>query len=188
MKNFYRNSIICNFLILIMISNVIASDRNKDADAVISMRNGNPCFSYPQDEEIKKRAYSFTYLGVSNNNPFGGVQWAIQIASLDRNGLLEPNHTGTCIEYGVTRPGIEDMESAQPLLFNVPYQVHINVHARNNGPTYERKYESNFCLARNEKGENFLVGAEYDGNADAWKCLKPGESPKRSFWQKLFGK
>ncbi|HQQ88258.1 MAG TPA: hypothetical protein PLA72_09680 [Smithellaceae bacterium] len=187
MQNFYRNSLICLLLLLFPVTGT-AMSRIKDADVVITMKNGTPCFSYPQDEEIRKRPYSFAYLSVSENGPHGGGGWAMQIASSDRKGLLDPNSPETCIQYGVLNPGTKHYhEPAEPLQLNTPYYVHINASARDHG-FYERKFHTDFCLVRNEKGEKALVGAEYDGDADAWKCLKPGESPKRGFWQRLFGK
>ncbi|MHB8138501.1 MAG: hypothetical protein ACYDGO_08965 [Smithellaceae bacterium] len=187
MQNFFRNSLIC-LLLVYTSGNAMSSDRVKDADAVITMRNGNPCFSYPQDEEIRKRQYSFGYLHVSKNGPYGGGGWAVQIASPNRKGLLDPNSPETCIQYGVLNPGTKHYdESAEPLQLDTPYQVQLDVYSRHDGSTYERKFHSDFCVSRNEKGKNIIVEAEYDGDADAWKCLKPGESPKRSFWEKLFG-
>jgi hypothetical protein len=185
MPHYYRNSLI-GLLILIPVS-VSAMSRIRDADAVITMRNGNPCFSYPRDEEIRKRPYLFGYLSVSKNGPYGGDGWGIQITSPDRKGLLEPNSPETCVEYGVLNPGMKVMYSAEPLLPDKPYRVFISVSARDKGVFYERKYLSNFCISRNEKGESIIVGAEWN-DADGWKCLKPGESPKRGFWQRLFGR
>ncbi len=186
MPSFYRNNLI--FLLLVLIPGAVsASDRIKDADAVVTIRNGNPCFSYPQDEEIRKRPYSFSYLSLSKNGPYNGGGWVIQLASPDRKGLLEPNTSETCIKYGVLHPGTKDIDSAEPLELDVPYKVHIRVIARNDGPTYERKFRSDFCVSRNEKGEKIIVGADWDDKTDGWKCLKPGESPKRGFWERLFG-
>lgn len=159
----------------------------KDADAAITMRNGMPCFYYPQDKEIRKRPYSFAYLDVSKAGPVGGGVWAIQIANPEKKGLLDPNSPETCIVYGVLNPGTENMEPPKPLLIDTPYEVFIRVSARSEGVHYERKYLSNFCLSRNEKGETVLVGAEVNKQIGGWQCLKPGETTKRSFWQKLFG-
>lgn len=186
MPSFCRNSLICLLVILIPVS-VNAMSRLYDADAVITMRNGRPCFSYPQDEEIQKRPYSFGHLSVSKNGPLGGILWEIGISSSDRKGLLEPNSQETCFEYGVLYPGTEVIKSAQPLQIGMPINVLIRVSTLGEGSFYVRKYLSNFCINKNEKGEPILVGAAAEGNGD-WHCLKPGESPKRSLWQKLFGK
>ncbi|MHB8138503.1 MAG: hypothetical protein ACYDGO_08975 [Smithellaceae bacterium] len=161
--------------------------RIKDADAIVTMRNGNPCFSYPQDKEIRKRPYSFGYLSVSKNGPYGAGGWEIQIASPDRKGLLEPNTPKSCIEYGVLNPGTEVIKAAQSLQFDTPYNVYIRVSARDNGVLYMWQFQSDFCISSNEKGVRILVGADWDDKAGGWKCLKPGESPKRGFWERLFG-
>ncbi|WP_298272962.1 hypothetical protein, partial [Geobacter sp.] len=110
---FYQNSLICLFLILLPVTGYAMSSI-RDADAVITMRNGNPCFSYPQDKEIRKRPYSFGYLSVSKNGPSGGGGWEIQIASPDKRGLLDPNSPETCIEYGILNPGTEVIKPAKP--------------------------------------------------------------------------
>lgn len=186
MLNFYRNSLIC-LLILLIPGIVSASDRIKDADAVITMHNGNPCFSYPQDKEIWKRPYLFAYLSVSENGSHGGVQWEIQMASPDGKGLLAPNTPETCIEYSVLSPGTKVINNPRPLALDTPYYVHINVGTPPGRPRYERKFRSDFCISCNERGEKVLVGADWNDKAGGWKCLKPGESPKRSFWERLFG-
>ncbi|MHB8138502.1 MAG: hypothetical protein ACYDGO_08970 [Smithellaceae bacterium] len=118
---------------------------------------------------------------------FMGGGWAIQIISADRKGLLEPNTPETCIEYGMLHPGTKVAEDAQPLELNMPYKVHISVRSRPGGPVYERKFEYDFCVSRNEKGEKILVNSDWDDEAGGRKCLKPGESPKRGFWERLFG-
>lgn len=180
MPYFYRNSLIGLLLALIPATGN-AYKPPPSGDMVISMRNGQPCFSYPQD-----KAYSFGSLSISKARPQGGG-WAIQIVSPDRKGLLEPNRPETCIKYGVLNPGMEVVAPAKPLQFDTPYSVRISTHTTS-GISHEYRYSSDFCLSRNEKGETILVGADWDDKTDAMKCLKPGESPKRSFWQKLFGK
>lgn len=187
MLTFYPNSLICLFLILLPATSYAMSSI-RDADAVITMRNGNPCFSYPQDKEIQKRPYSFGYLSVSKNGPRGGGGWEIQIANPDKSGLLDPNSPETCIEYGILNPGTEVIQPAKPLLVDTPYRVFISVTSRSKSAFYERKYLSDFCVSRNEKCEKILVGAVWDNKPDGWRCLKPGESSKRGFWQKLFEK
>lgn len=184
MPHFYRNCLICCLVALLPTS--IFARSNKDADAVVTLRDGNPCFSYPQDEEIRKRPYSFSYLGVSKNS--GGVVWEIQIASYDRKGLIEPNSPETCIEYGILKLGMKEDKTAKPLLHDSPYHVFISVAEAPGGRnSYDRKFALDFCISNNEKGEPIIVGASGEGTG-AWHCLKPGESPKRSFWQRLFGK
>jgi len=174
-------------LLLVIPLPVHAISRIRDADAVITMRNGNPCFSYPRDEEIQKRSYSFGYLDVSKNGPIGGGGWVIRTASPDRKGLLEPDSPKTCIEYGVLNPGMEVWQAAEPLLFDTPYRVLLIVYSEPGGLYYDRKYLSNFCVTRNEKGETVLVAASGDGKGE-WRCLKPGEKPRRGFWERLFGR
>jgi hypothetical protein len=163
----------------------LAMSRIKDADAVIILRNGNPCFSYPQDEEIRKRPYSFARLSVSKNT--GGGMWDIGIASSDREGLLEPNSPDTCIEYGRIHPGTEVLDPAKSLQLNTPYHVIIRVtEPPGERFSYKRLYYSNFCIVHNEKGELMLVGVSFNSNS-GWRCLKPGESSERGFWDRLFG-
>ncbi len=87
------------FILIIFSSiNVYAMSSIKDADAVITMRDGKPCFSYPQDKEIQEKPYSFGYLSVSNISSVGGNGWEIQVARSDGKGLLEPNSPAACIK------------------------------------------------------------------------------------------
>lgn len=184
MSNFYRNCLI--FCLVVLLPATVIARSNKDADAVVTLRDGKPCFSYPQDEEIRKKPYSFSYLGVSKNS--GGVVWEIQITSYDRNGLVEPNSPETCIEYGRLITGTKEDKVATPLLPDSPYHVFISVAEAPGGRnSYDRKFAFDFCIARNEKGESIVVGASGEGKG-AWHCLKPGESKKRGFWGWLFGK
>ncbi len=187
MPRFCRNSLILLLLLVIPLP-IHAMSSIRDADAVITMRNGRPCFSYPQDEEIRKKPYSFSYLDVSKNGPIGGGGWVIQIASPDRKGLMEPDSPNTCVEYGVLNPGMEVWQAAEPLLFDTPYRVLIRVtEPPGERYSYTRRYLSNFCITRDEKGETVLVAAWGDGKG-TWCCLKPGEKPRRGFWERLFGK
>lgn len=183
MPNFYRNCIICCVVVLLPATGIARS--NKDAEAVVTLKNGMPCFSYPHDGEIRKRSYSFSYLGVSRIS--GGALWEIQITHYDRSGLIEPNSPETCIEYGVLNNGLKEDMTAVSLQRDTPYRVFISVAEAPGGRnSYDRKFASDFCLSRNGHGEPIIVGASGDGTGE-WRCLKPGESPKRSFWQRLFG-
>ncbi|MEN6463964.1 MAG: hypothetical protein ABFD62_02160 [Syntrophaceae bacterium] len=78
-------------------------------------------------------------------------------------------------------------QAAEPLLFDTPYRVLLIVYSEPGGLYYDRKYLSNFCVTRNEKGETVLVAASGDGKGE-WRCLKPGEKPRRGFWERLFGR
>jgi hypothetical protein len=189
MMTVFLRSMICILLIVLFSVNVCASSRRYDAAAVITMRDSKPCFSFPQDNEIRKRPYLFGSLSVSNIGPVDGLWWEISIVSVARKGLLEPNNPATCIKYGVLPPGTKNIKPAEPLLQNTPYEVFIAVFSNSSeGYLYERNFLSEFCLVRDAKGNTIAVDAIWDSNAKEMKCLKPGESPKRSFWQKLFGR
>jgi len=184
MPHFYRTNLI--WCLIVLFPTTIIARSNKDADAVVTLRNGKPCFSYPKDEEIRKRPYSFGYLSVSKNGPVGGAGWEIGITGYERKGLLEPNSPDTCIEYGVLGPGMKLKQAAEPLLPDTPYKVFIDVAEAPGGRnSYDRKFASDFCITKNEKGEPIVVEADFD---KAWYCLKPGETRKRGFWGWLFGK
>ncbi len=185
MSGFFRYGFIFLILIILFPVNVSAS-RLYDAEAVITLRDGLPCFSYPQDEEIRKLPYSFGYLSVSKPGPIGGVMWEIQTSNWEK--LLEPNSPKTCIRYGGPHRGIKNYyDPAKPLFMDTPYLVFIRVGTLE-GPLYERKFLSSFCLVRDEKGNTVIVDIKRDSKTDEWVCLKPGEKPPRSFWQRLFGK
>lgn len=189
MQAFCRNNLI--FLLIILTpATVNAMKSMKQGDAVITMHAGKPCFSYPQDKEIRKRPYSFGYLGISKSGPLSDIRWEIEITRADRKDLVEPNSTDSCIEYGTRHPGTKDIEPAKPLIVDTPYEVGMVVYPIEitDGGGNERRYSSYFCVGRSEKGETIVVGAEVNKQIGGWKCLKPGESPKRSFWQRLFGK
>lgn len=179
MRHFYLSSVVLCTVILFS-GNAIARSY-KDADAVVTLRNGNPCFSYPQDSEIQKRPYSMSFLDVTAVLD-GKAGWLTTKIYEDKTVRVTPNSPENCIEYGVLSPGMRTRDVAKPLLFNTPYNVFIQVSAI---PGYERKFASEFCISRNEKGEPVLVEADFD---KAWYCLKPGETKKRGFLGWLFGK
>lgn len=179
MLHFCRNSLISFLLILLP---AIAFTRSyKDADAVVTMRNGNPCFSYPQDSEIQKRPYSISFLDVTTILD-GKAGWLTTKVYEDKTARVIADSRESCIEYGVLSSGMREREVAKPLLLDTPYNVFIQVSAV---PGYERKFASGFCVSRNDKGEPVLVEADFN---KAWYCLKPGETRKRGFWESLFGK
>lgn len=188
MSVFFRCGLIFLILLVLFPANACAS-RKYDAEAVITLRDGLPCFSYPQDEVIRMRPYSFGYLGVSKAGPVGQRGWEAQITDpYNKKGLLEPNSPKTCIRYGGPHPGIKNYyDPAKPLLMDTPYLVLIHV-GTFEGPLYERRFLSSFCLTRDEKGNTVLVDIKKDEKTDTWVCLNPGEKPKRSFWERLFGK
>jgi len=160
--------------------------RGWDGMAVITLRDGQPCFSYPQDEEIRKRPYSFDYLAVTKAGPRGGAGgWVIQLASYDKKILVEPKSPDSCIRYGVLPPRAEEVNPVKPLELNTPYRAYLSVSTASGS---EQRYASDFCLIRNPKGEVVLTGVDWEHTQYEPLCLKPGESPKRSLWQKLFGK
>jgi hypothetical protein len=187
MPNFYRNSLIVP-LLLVLPTIGYAVSTIKDADAVITMRNGNPCFSYPIDKQILKRPFSFGRLSVGTKGPKGDAIWiieAIDIASID---LIEPNNIENCIEYGATPSGTKIRFPAEPLEMNTPYYGRLHLYSKPASEWhYQRKYMSNFCVVTNEKKQTTIAWAAYNEKTHRWECLQPGQSPKRSFWKKLFG-
>ncbi len=190
MKYSCLKSLIVLLLVMIPVS-ANAKQFKIHGDAVITLRNGQPCFSYPKDKEIRKGPYAFSYLAVSKDGPQGGVRWDVDMINLERKGLIEPDNPVTCVNYGIPNSGMKARRIAEPLMFNTPYKVLISVAKTDtlkSSYIEERNYRSSFCLKRNAMGETILVGTDWDSNAYEPHCLKPGESPKRSFWQKLFGK
>jgi hypothetical protein len=169
-----------------MPSVVFAMKPQHQGDVIITLRDGLPCFSYPQDKYIKELPYSFGYLSVSEAGPVGKGGWGLGIAASDRKGLLEPDSPETCIKYGSRHPGTKDTHHAKPLLMNTPYQVRISINSTSNIVS-ERNYSSDFCLTRDEKGNKIIVGAQYDTDADKWVCMKPSEKPRKGLWERLFG-
>lgn len=166
---------------------VIAADSRKNADAIITIKNSAPCFSYRQDGEVKQNHLSFDYLHVTSKGSSVENGWEIQIANPDKKGLLDPNTTRTCVMYGVLNPGMETIQSAKPLLFDTPYEVLIRV-STTSSLQYEQRYNTDFCISKNSKGETILLSAYWDDQNGKMKCLKPGESKSRGFWGWLFGK
>lgn len=178
-----------NSMILMLISfqvPSIAMTRLIDADGIVTIKNGNPCFSHPQDREVQKNRYSLSYFVVME--PAGGAAWEIDRFFYDENTLPEPNSAETCIEYGVLGRGMRVRQDAIPLQFDVPYQALMRLReAPDVGVFHKRNYMSEFCLTKNEKGEPIIVEATGGGRGE-WRCLKPGESANRGFWGWLFGK
>jgi len=174
--------------LFVIIPVTVSARSDKDAEATVTLRNGQPCFSYPKDKEIRKWHYSFGSLDVSETGPNAGKGcWQVGLSDpYKKKGLLEPNSVETCVKYGVLNPGMEVTQPAKPLQFNTPYRMHISVLKSDQEGGNVRTYASDFCLSRNAKRETIIVGVDWDDKADAPRCLKPGEPPKRSIWKKLF--
>lgn len=189
MTGFSRCGFIFLALVVLLPVNVRAGCPMWDAEAVVTLRDGLPCFSYPRDEVIRMRPYSFGYISVTRPGPISRKDgWAAQIADPYRIGLLEPNSPESCIRYGGPHPGIVDTDPSTPFLFDTPYMIFLRV-STPEGALYERKFATFFCISHDGKGNKIIVGAyiEDDPQYIIWKCLKPGEKPKRGFWEKLFG-
>lgn len=184
MQRFYPDILI---VLMVMIpSSAGASSRLYDADAIVAVRNGKPCFSYPAGKE-KLFGYS---LAVSRLGSHETAVWEILAYNRDRKKVPEPSCSETCIEYGVSDFATEENKAAEPLAADVPYRVFINVYEAPVGENryrFVRKVGAEFCISNNEAGEAVIIGASNSGTG-AWRCLKPGESLKRGFWQRLFGK
>ena len=174
-------------LLLLLIPATVNAKRRWDAEGVVTMRNGRPCFSYPRDEVIRSdKSYALFSLYVTKSSlsePPSG--WDIQLKNYKKKSLMEPNSSKTCIEYNIRPPEMREIEPAKSLLLDTPHYVVMDVEASGGDC---RRFRSDFCLSRDAKGNTVLVGAEWDDKTNAMKCLNPGESPKRGLWQKLFGK
>ena len=181
MWHFYLNSVVL-CIVIVFSGNAIARSY-KDADAVVTLQNGNPCFYYPQDHEIQQRPYSMSFLDVTTILD-GKAGWLTTKVYEDKTARVIADSRESCIEYGVLSPGMREREVAKPLLLNTPYSVFIQVSAV---PGFERKFATEFCIIRNEKGDSVIVEATGGGRGE-WRCLKPGESANRGFWGWLFGK
>ncbi len=179
MPNIYQGLILILFILIPATG--YAMKPSKAGNVVITMRNSTPCFSYPHDESS-----CFSSLYISNSGTEGNGGWAVRIKSADRKGLLDPNNPEACVKYGVPNPGMEIVAPAEPLKFDTPYRARIYINSTTS-VSYESRYVSVFCITRSANGKTILVGAEWDDKTHAMKCLKPGESPKRGFWQHLFG-
>jgi hypothetical protein len=157
-----------------------------DGKAVITLRDGQPCFSYPRDEEIKKRVYLFDNLAVTKAGPQGGAGgWVIQLADYNKKIPVEPDHPETCIRYGVLPPRAEEVTPVKPLELNTPYRAYLSVSTASGS---EQRYVTDFCLTRNPRGGIVLTSVNWENTVYEPHCLKLGESLKRSLWQRLFGK
>ena len=186
MTTICRISLIGLLLILFPVTSNATGDRRWDAEGVVTMLNGRPCFSYPLDEVISSdKSYALYSLYVAKSSPSEPpIGWEIRLKNYNKKSLVEPNRPERCIKHNVLPPGMKEIEQAKPLLLDTPYYVEISVDADRN----RRVFRSDFCLSRDAKGNTVLVGAEWDDKTNAMKCLNPGESPKRGLWQKLFGK
>lgn len=185
MPHCYRNSLICFLFVMIPAIGNTSGDRQYDADAIVTMRNHQPCFSYPTNEE-KLFGYHLT---VSKKGTNDEAVWDIQIFDYDKKNIPEPNIIKNCIEYGIPKSETEVKRAATPLVYDTPYMVFISVAESPTGGQryrYLRTFLNNFCVTRNENGEPVITGADWGDKG--WHCMLPEESSKRGFWQKLFGK
>lgn len=181
MRLCYLNNLIGMMIMLVPAMGYCLGDRQYDADAIITVRNGKPCFSYPDNTE---KLFGY-HLVISKNGLETESLWEIQIYNHNRKNLTEPNNSKNCIEYGVLNAGAEEKIKAQSLTYNTPYRVFIRIAespAENGRYRNTRTFQKDFCLSHNEKGEALIVGASSEGK-NIWQC----QQGKRGFWQKIFG-
>jgi hypothetical protein len=170
--------------VLILFPINAAAKRGWDEKAIITLSDNQPCFSYPPNDETRKRPYAFDYLAVTMAGPqeeAGG--WVIQLASYDKKIPVEPNSPMTCIKYGELPPMAAEVNPVKPLEFDTPYRAYLSISTASGS---EIRYASDFCLIRTSKGEVALTGVDWEHTNYEPHCLKPGDAPKRGFWQRLF--
>jgi hypothetical protein len=168
MRRFFRNNFLLSLILAVPLT-VQAYSGIKDADAVVTVKNGKPCFSYTLDEETSRRPYRFSFMTVAENGPAGKSVWEL------KSSAIEPSSVATCIEYG----------GSQPLQIKTPYNVHLVVGANVDGAAYEWKYHSDFCIVSDGKSLPVVTAAYFDKQ---WQCSEPAKPPKRGFWQRLFNR
>jgi hypothetical protein len=159
---------------------------------VVTIKNNNPCFSYPRDKEViskekKDIPYGIRYISLIAQRPWGFKgRWELQ-----QNGspLHQPDKPEMCIEYGSVPPRMRTLSPTEQLQLNVPYEILIGLYTSYKDNYYNRKYSSSFCLVRDEDNELVITGVVYDKEMHVSRCLKPGEKPppKSTFLQRLFG-
>jgi len=91
MPTIYRMSLIGFLLILSPVTSNATGDRRWDAEGVVTMRNGRPCFSYPQDEVIRSdKSYALYSLYVTKSSlsePPSG--WDIKLKNYKNKSLCK---------------------------------------------------------------------------------------------------
>jgi hypothetical protein len=164
-----------------------------DGEAVVTIKNNLPCFSYPRDKEVVSKEkkgipYGLHSIGLIANarrpQDFKG-RWELQHDDGLRHQLDRPE---ACIEYGSLPSHMNALVPTELLQLNVPYEISMSLYTSKG---HNRIYSSFFCLVRNEDNELVITGAVYDKDARVLysRCLKPGEKPpkKSTFLQRLFG-
>jgi hypothetical protein len=150
---------------------------------VITMCGGLPCFSYPINDFSRNREFSLSYLSVREKNRTNSC-W--QIESANEESLVDPNSPEKCLKYGTPYPGMKENAHAKTLNYNTPYEVAMGVDPKQG--TFMRRYISHFCLVRSDAGAPIVVRVEFDKEIIGFRCLKPGELPRRNFWDWLFNR
>jgi len=176
MRNCYLNKL-CFLTLLVVKSDVFASDSIADGKAVVTLRNNQPCFSFPLDETTKKIKFLLYKIEVYFNKGQAAYPstktWVLKINEENKKFFNNPNTPEQCIEYGVSTPN-NNSTVAIPVEINVPYQVFLTIYSPEiaSSSASIRSYYSDFCLILGATHNKIVVNPKFNSSTGVFQCEK----------------
>ena len=174
MKNYCLNKLL--FLILsLTINNAFASDSLADGEAIVTVQNGQPCFSYPLDEATKKNKFHLYEIEVYENKGgnYSSIKyWDLDINPQNRKSIISLNAPEQCFEYGVVPPLTKHNVHAIPIKINTPYRVFLTIYSPEiaSSSASFRTYFNDFCLTLDTNNKKTVIIPEFNSSKGVFEC------------------
>ena len=172
MSNCCRRSFLVAPLTLLIATSAFARSSLADGQAVVSLQNDQPCFSYPLDKVTAKFKFTPYLVEVFLNNEDAAASSAkVWEFRLTRAQLLsnEPPPADRCVEYGKPPPG-GDHASATPLEVNTPYRVYMTMFSAEPGSGGNRSYYEDFCITLDAQNGKSIAKAVHNPLTNRFIC------------------
>lgn len=165
MLRFFQSSGLA-VLACLLSENVYATSSISDGELVVTLRKGQPCYSYPTDEITKKKSFYLGMLAVTNigqmQSPF--VMWELESGKDE----YSPSSPGLCLEYSILKINAIQKTPAKLHQYNIPYEARLKIFSGNN----ERRYRAFYCLGKDLTGTTILLKANFNEQRNRFECIK----------------
>lgn len=158
-------------------NNAFASDSIADGEVVVTLRNSQPCFSYPLDEATKKNKFFLHKIEVSFNKGLAAYpstkSWELKINQANRPLFTNPNTPEQCIEYGTATP-TQTPSPVIPIEINIPHRVFLTIYSPEiaSSSASIRSYYNDFCLSLGTSNNKILIRPVFNPSTGVFKCGK----------------
>ena len=173
MSNCCRRLFTAAPLTLLIATSADARSSLADGQAVVSLQNDQPCFSYPLDQVTAKYKFIPSLVEVFLNDKQDAAASGAKLWEFRRTRaqLLsnEPPPADRCVEYGTPPPG-GSPASATPLEVNTPYRDYMTVFSAEPGSGGNRIYYEDFCITLDAHSGKSIAKAVHNRATNRFGC------------------